>query len=173
MQRRVRKFQEGRGMQDSKIETAFAQLTSPMVTDETRAEAIQILGEAEYAPAVPHLITLVEGADPGTRFLAAQALANIGDEAESAVPSLLKALRDDDIFLRMAITGALIKIGYPAVPGLVKALFDNNKAVRRASAKALGKIGSKRAIKALQVALNDSDAGVRKFSKEALERLGA
>lgn len=159
-------------MTDPRIEEAYQQLIQS-TDEEARAEAIRILGEVAYAPAVPHLAQLVAEADPGTRFLAAKALGRIGDEAESAVPVLLKALRDDDIFLRMAITGTLISIGHPAVPGLVKALFDNNKAVRRASAKALGKIGSKRAIKPLQVALNDSDPSVRKFSKEALERLGA
>ena len=116
---------------------------------------------------------LVEDADPGTRFLAAQALGKIGDEAESAVPSLLMALRADDMYLRMAVTGALISIGHPAVPGLVKALFDRNKAVRRASAKALGKIGSERAIKPLQVAVKDRDPSVRKMCQEALDRLQA
>ena len=140
---------------------------------EARAEAIKFLGEERYAPAVVLLIQLVEGADPGTRFLAAQALGKIGDEAESAVPSLLEALRADDMYLRMAVTGALISIGHPAVPGLVKALFDRNKAVRRASAKALGKIGSERAIKPLQVAVKDHDPSVRKMCQEALDRLQA
>lgn len=138
-----------------------------------RAKAIEFLGEMEYAPAVPHLAELVRGADPGTRYLAATALGRIGDEAESAVIVLLEALRDNDMFLRMAITGALINIGHPSVPGLVKALFDQNRAVRRASAMALGKIGSKRAIPPLQVALKDSDPGVRKLSAQALERLEA
>ena len=105
---------------------------------EARAEAINTLGEAGYAPAVPTLRRLVSEADPGTRFLAAKALGRIGDEAESAVPELLQALRANDMFLRAAVTGALIQIGNPSVPGLVKALFDQNKAVRRASAKALG-----------------------------------
>ncbi|MGB1287896.1 MAG: HEAT repeat domain-containing protein [Aggregatilineales bacterium] len=138
---------------------------------DARAEAINVLGEAAYAPAVPALADLVQESDPGTRFLAAQALGRIGDEAESAVPALLKALRADDMYLRMAITGSLISIGEPAVPGLIKALFDNNRAVRRAAAKALGKIGHPRAISALRVANKDADAGVRKFANEALTRL--
>lgn len=140
---------------------------------EERADAVNDLGEARYAPAVPHLAALVRDSDPGTRFLAAKALGKIGDEAESAVPDLLKALRADDIFLRMAVTGALINIGSPAVPGLVKALFDNNKAVRRASAKALGKIGADRALSPLRVALNDSDEAVRRFAHQAIERIEA
>jgi HEAT repeat protein len=140
---------------------------------EERAEAIKFLGEARYAPAVPMLAQLVEESDPGTRFLSAQALSKIGDEAEAAVPSLLIALRANDMYLRMAATGALIQIGYPAVPGLVKALFDRNNAVRRASAKALGKIGSERAITPLKVAVRDTDPTVRKMCQEALDRLEA
>lgn len=138
---------------------------------EARANAVEYLGDHRYAPAVPHLTQLVAEADPGTRFLAAKALGKIGDEAESAVPTLLEALRANDMFLRMATTGALINIGHPAVPGLVKALFDNNKAVRRASAKALGKIGSERAISPLRVAVKDNDPTVRKMCQEALDRL--
>ena len=153
------------------LERAFDTLKSGNV--EERAEAITFLGGEKYAPAVPFLSQLVREADPGTRYLAAQALSKIGDEAESAVPDLLVALRFDDMFLRMASTGALISIGHPAVPGLVKALFDDNKAVRRASAMALGKIGSNRAIKPLEVACNDSDAGVSRFAKEAIERIQA
>lgn len=138
---------------------------------QTRADAIVFLGENRYAPSVPHLIELVSEADPGTRYLAAKALGQIGDEAESSVPVLLVAMRDNDMFLRAGITGALINIGYPAVPGLTKALFDHNKAVKRAAAKALGKIGSDRCVPALVNSLNDEDPGVRKFVREALERI--
>ena len=56
-------------------------------------------------------------------------------------------------------------------PGLTKALFDRNKAVKRAAAKALGKIGSDRCVPALINSLTDNDAGVRKFVREALERI--
>ncbi len=136
-----------------------------------RADAIIYLGEHRYAPSVPHLIELLRQADPGTRYLAARALGQIGDEAEAALPTLLAALRDNDMFLRAGITGALIKIGYPAVPGLTSALFDPNNAVRRAACKALGKIGSERAVPALKYSLRDHNAGVRKFAREALERI--
>jgi HEAT repeat protein len=153
------------------VETAYETLKTG--EPEARAEAIKFLGEERYAPAVSALVQIVDEADPGTRFLAAQALGKIGDEAETAVPTLLQALRADDMYLRMAVTGALINIGYPAVPGLIKALFDQNKAVRRAAAKALGKIGSERAIKPLQVAVKDRDPSVRKMCQEALDRLQA
>ena len=136
-----------------------------------RADAVRFLGERRYAPAVPSLIELVRESDPGTRYLAARALGQIGDEAEAAVPALLNALRGDDMFLRAGVTGALIKIGYPAVPGLTAALFDDSNAVKRAACKALGKIGSPRAAPALTNALRDKNPGVRKLAAEALNRL--
>jgi HEAT repeat protein len=140
-------------------------------TKEERANAVEVLGEKKYAPAVPRLTTIVREADPGTRYMAAIALSRIGDEAESASDTLLETLRDDDMFLRAAVTGALISIGQPAVSGLIQALFDDNKAVRRASAKALGKIGDENAVSPLAVALKDTDKGVRKFAREALQRI--
>ncbi|MDQ7036561.1 MAG: HEAT repeat domain-containing protein [Anaerolineae bacterium] len=95
------------------LEEAFEILKTGDV--DTRAEAIKYLGEERYAPAVARLAQILADADPGTRFLAAQALGKIGDEAESAIVPLLQALRADDMYLRMAVTGALINIGHPAV----------------------------------------------------------
>lgn len=136
-----------------------------------RAAAAVFLGESRYAPSVPRLTELVRESDPGTRYLAAKALGQIGDEAEAALPTLLAALRDNDMFLRAGITGALIQIGYPAVPGLTRALFDPSNAVKRAACKALGKIGSERAVPALINSLQDGNPGVRRFAREALERI--
>lgn len=138
---------------------------------EARAAAIVYLGDNRYAPAVPRLTELVRESDPGTRYLAAKALGQIGDEAEAALPTLLVALRANDMFLRAGVTGALIKIGPPAVPGLTKALFDPSSAVKRAACKALGKIGSERAVPALKFSLRDGNQGVRKFAREALKRI--
>ena len=152
------------------LDAAFHTLANG-VDAQRRAEAVRFLGERRYAPAVPRLIELVRESDPGTRYLAARALGQIGDEAEAAVPALLDALRGDDMFLRAGVTGALIKIGYPAVPGLTAALFDDSNAVKRAACKALGKIGSPRAAPALTNALRDNNHGVRKLAREALNRL--
>lgn len=153
-----------------RIEQAMQDLYSEDA--ERRASAIETLGEANHAPAVPSLVEIVEDADPGTRFMIVKALGRIADTA--AVPVLLKALRWDDIFTRAAAAGALIQIGEPAVDGLVDGLRDENKAVRRAAAKALGKIGTaeERTVLALSGALLDIDNGVRRFAAEALGRIG-
>ncbi|MYE77656.1 MAG: HEAT repeat domain-containing protein [Chloroflexi bacterium] len=152
------------------IEAAYMALQTG-ADAQLRAEAVVYLGEQRYAPAVPTMIKLLREADPGTQYLAAKALGQIGDEAEAAVPALLEALRGDDMFLRAGVTGALIKIDYPAVPGLIAALFDDSNAVKRAACKALGKIGNPRAVPALTNALQDANAGVRRLAQEALERI--
>ena len=139
---------------------------------EDRAEAITLLGGLEYQPAVEHLVKIVDEVDPGTRYIIVQALGRIA--SEDAIPTLLRAMRWDDIFTRAAAAGALIKIGDPALAGLVEALRDENKAVRRAAAKAIGKIGinTENAVRGLSTALLDIDNGVRRFAAEALGRLG-
>ena len=43
--------------------------------------------------------------------------------------------------------------------------------MKRAACKALGKIGSERAVPALKFSLRDGNQGVRKFAREALERI--
>ena len=154
------------------VEEAHAALNDSQ-DEERRAKAIAHLGQLRYAPSVPRLTELLRQADPGTRYLAAKALGQIGDEAESALPALLEALRGDDMFLRAGVTGALIKIGYPAVPGLTRALFDQSSAVKRAACKALGKIGSERAVSALSFTLNDANPGVRRLAREALTRINS
>ena len=138
---------------------------------QARADAIVFLGEHRYAPAVPQLAQLVRQSDPGTLYLAAKALGQIGAEAEAAVPDLLTTLRASDMFLRAGVTGALISIGRPSVPGLTRALFDPNSAVKRAACKALGKIGGEPSVPALIHSLNDGNAGVRRLAREALLRI--
>ena len=152
------------------IEEAMRNLSADNA--DLRAAAIEALGQHAHKPAVEPLTTLVEDVDPGTRYMIVQALGRIA--SPQAAPTLLKALRWDDIFTRAAATGALIQIGEPAVDGLADALRDENKMVRRAAAKALGKIGiaSDAALTGLSTALLDVDSSVRRFAAEALGRLG-
>lgn len=140
-----------------------------------RAKAIELLGEEQHHPAAEPISEILMEADPGTAFIAAKTLGQLADAV--AVPALLETLRYNDIWLRAATTGALIRIGVPSVEGLTHALTDADKAVRRAAAKALGKIGEtgndNQAVKALSAALLDVDDGVRRFAAEALGRLHA
>jgi HEAT repeat protein len=138
---------------------------------EERIAAVKQIAEGQYTAALPHLAeTLREDIDAGVRYQAALSLAKFADPASTT--DLLGALRQDDLWVRVAVTDALIRIGQPSVTGLVDALRDENHAVRRAAAKALGKIGAGSAVMSLRVALIDVDADVRRFAAEALGRIG-
>ena len=90
----------------------------------------------------------------------------------SAVPSLGKALRDDDADLRFNAALALSKMGAPALSKFIEGLRDRNPDVRILCAKQIRMAGFKdtQAVAALVNALNDS---VRRVRKEAVLCLGA
>lgn len=136
-----------------------------------RIEAIKNLGEAQCVTAASHIAeTLTEDFDPGVRYQAALVLAKFADP--TTTDHLLDALRDEDLWVRVGVTDALIRIGQPSVRGLVEALRDENHAVRRAAAKALGKIGDGEGVRGLRGAIIDADTDVRRFAAEALGRIG-
>jgi HEAT repeat protein len=138
---------------------------------EKRIEAMHTIEAAPYPQALPQVaLRLRDDDDTGVRFQAAKTLAHFADSA--TVPDLLDGLRDIDMFVRVHVTDALIRIGHPAVVGLNEALRDENAAVRRAAAKALGKIRHQDGVKGLRVSLLDIDADVRRFAAQALGRIG-
>lgn len=137
----------------------------------TRIDAMVAVEDAPYPQALPQVaLRLRDDEDTGVRFQAAKTLAHFADSA--TVPDLLDGLRDVDMFVRVHVTDALIRIGLPAVEGLSEALRDENAAVRRAAAKALGKIRHVDGVKGLRVSLLDVDADVRRFAAQALGRIG-
>lgn len=136
-----------------------------------RITAITQLTEAQHHPAVVEIgLILRDDIDVGVRYQAAQSLAEFA--SEHAMPYLLHALRGNDLWIRVAATQGLIRIGKDAVDGLTDVLANSHKAARRAAAKALGKIGAKSATSALRRGLLDSDIDVRRFSAQALGRIG-
>lgn len=75
----------------------------------------------------------------------------------------------------------LVRLGQPAVPHLIKALSDEDGYVRAAAADALGEIRDERAVKALAAAMqyrdnriyeDDEDAEARNNAAEALGKIG-
>jgi HEAT repeat protein len=88
---------------------------------------------------VPSLIkTLKEDKDPNMRYWAAESLGKFGPEAQSAVPDLVEALKDDNKMVRMGVVYALGEIGgADAVTALQGATNDPEKEVRDAVASAL------------------------------------
>lgn len=76
-----------------------------------------------------------------TRRSAAQTLRKLGKEAKAALPSLLKALDDEDFFVRITVIETLGAIGdNQAIPHLARYLNDENRRIRETAAKALSEI---------------------------------
>jgi HEAT repeat protein len=102
---------------------------------------------------------------------AAEALGNIGDVR--AVEPLIKALEDEEWRVRYYAARALIIImDARAVEPLIGALEDETWAVRGNAAYALGEIGDARAVEPLIKVLGDESDEVRDAAKEALKKLG-
>ncbi len=141
---------------------------------QTRVAGLQLVQSQSLAALLPDVgARLRADEDVAVRYQAARALAQFADPA--SLPPLLDGLRDEDMYVRVQVTAALIRIGAPALAGLTEALTNARPAVRRAAAKALGKIGcaDAAALRALSALLSDADAGQRRFAAEALGRLGA
>jgi HEAT repeat protein len=81
----------------------------------------------------------------------------------------LKNMNNPD---RWAAVIALERFGNPAVDYLIKALMDEDKWVRYVAADALGNVGDSRAVDSLLERLNDPDQDVRFATAGALGRIG-
>ncbi len=113
---------------------------------------------------------------------AARILGEIGPPPEKAVPSLIQALEDSNLFVRKAATSALEEIdpnwetrdeAKKAVPALVRFLGDRWSVAREHAAQILGKLGpaAKVAVPALVAAQDDVDLDVRKAATNALTKV--
>lgn len=125
------------------------------------------------APAVPALVQLLQASpDAEVRLAAATALGKIGDI--QAAPPLIAALDGADSHLCYAAALALAQLGKPAVSPLTAALGTAKPQARAYIAFALAKLGpdAVSARPALEQALKDADARVRRNAADALGRLG-
>ena len=92
--------------------------------------------------------------NPITRGLAATALRERGQAARAALSSLITALRDEDVSVRMTAANALAALGTEAAPAATALIAagsvkDEQVHVLRAVAGALGAIGKPAATPAL------------------------
>jgi HEAT repeat protein len=107
-----------------------------------------LVGLCRYGPAaskaVVSLSAALERGDPGTKVLAAKALAAIGLNAKAAVECLLKTMSSPDVEVRAEATRALGAIGERSprtLEALSTRLHDSEARVRRAATDALFNLG--------------------------------
>ncbi len=118
--------------------------------------------------------------DPRFAAAAVQTLNGLGD---AAVPALKAGLADSDASVRAGAADALGRIGprlgrprqKELALALAKLLGDSENRVRQETAAALGRIGieADAVIRALEIAVDDPDPGVRSFAKIALAKIRA
>ena len=148
-------------------------------TQATRAGAALVVAKlgSKAAPAVPALQDLFDRRQPPpVRDAAAYALGEIGAAAAPAVPALIAGLSDPERVARTAALQALGRIGDVAAVDPIAALLESDETpVRVLAAEALGRFGpgAAPAVPALVRALGDLSPAVRRWSAEALGRVGA
>lgn len=102
------------------------------------------------------------------RFKAVIELEKFG---QPATEFLIKALKDDDRWVRYLAADALANIGATqSVEPLIALLKDKDQDVRFAAASALGKIGDPKAIPELQSVLKRDNGYVKIAAEEALDK---
>ncbi len=148
----------------------------PALVELTRSESVDVRWWGVRALAAsPHartedLIPLLD--DPSPEVRAAAALALTHHPHESAVPSLVKSLFDEDPLTAGLAGNALVKIGGPSVPSLLEVMKEAPLSVRILALRALAEIKDHRAIPTLMKAMGEESAVLQYWGQEGLERLG-
>lgn len=108
--------------------------------------------------AVPALISFVEDERSNVQCTAARALANMGEEAEAAIPALTALLKRDQCTNPHFYLAA---IGKAAVPAFIEALGNEDEDIRIGAAIGLGEIGedAREAVPALIEASTQEGSG--------------
>ncbi|MFX1282242.1 MAG: HEAT repeat domain-containing protein [Promethearchaeota archaeon] len=140
-----------------------------------RFGAVEALGEIANKSTIGPLIKYLESdEDPDFRAMVAKQLGEMGDVANEAGQSLIKALYDNEsseIRENAAHAIGQIKI-HSAVEPLIKALEkEPEEYARREMSWSLGELQDARALNALIKSLKDKDKGTRANAAEALGKI--
>ena len=129
------------------------------------------LVETHKPEATPILLDMLTSDNPKTRGQATWLLGFVASEIEPG--PLLNALNDEQPEVRANAAGALSSFENhpPVCEALIDILSDSHEGVRVSAASALGYLGDKRALPALQSALNDPSEQVCRTAASAIEQL--
>ncbi len=143
---------------------------------EVRRTAVESLGKIGDPAAIAKLIPLTEDPSPLVRAAAVKALGRLASDGRDTVVShVVRALKDDQGFVRRAATEALGEMDPPAIllGELPPLLSSVNVEIRRAAVRALWLVDASNRLEVLQLATRDSDAPVRQGAVAAIGELGA
>ena len=137
-----------------------------------QAYACEVFLEADQAPPVDEVRTLLADADPRVRMLAVTVLGAMRRADLAAV--IRERQRDGEPVVRLAAAFAMAMVGTPTeMNSLRDALASPDVSLRRTAAWLLGLMANRSAAGMLKVKLDDPDAVVALRTAEALHRLGS
>lgn len=153
-------------------QAGLAALTGLLAATEADARFWAVRGLWTNGSAEAVALLMAALSDPAEMIRSGAALALGELKAVAAIEALAHLLHTDASESGQHAADALAKIGQPAAPALIKALQDQQPWVRLRAAKALIPVESKQAIPALFQALDDDSYVVRHHAEEALARMG-
>lgn len=145
------------------------ELILPLLSDpyeDVQEAAVSALYLLKDGIEIDRLTRLLNDKNPRLRKNAAILIGKIG--ATEAVNSLGFALKDEDVAVRYAVTGALSALGAEANRYLLNVLTDECPGIRASAALGLALSAGKDAVEPLVLLLNDSDDSVRVAAAKAL-----
>ncbi|MCF0058471.1 HEAT repeat domain-containing protein [Dyadobacter sp. CY356] len=128
----------------SRQDKAYANTLFTLLKDsdsEIVAQAAKILGDAKIAEAGPLLIPLLTDKNSRVKFFSAQALGRIKEkQAVTPLLDMIKANKDEDLYLRHAAVLALSRIG--EIEPMVALANNSDKSLRTAAVLVLRRLSS-------------------------------
>jgi HEAT repeat protein len=131
--------------------------------------ALRVLAQSPQSEAawlVPFL------GDPAREVRQCAALGLAIKPDEDAIPSLVRALSDEDSIVNSLAVNAMIKIGKPAVPALIEVVQTSAQSARIHALRALAELRDHRAIPIMMKVMEEDSVLLQHWAKEGLDRLG-
>jgi len=166
---------------DKEARLPGAQVKAPPGRQVAPTEDAEAPLSAGLRPAVPSLIGMLAHKEVRVRLAALYALESLGSDAVPAGDSLMKALKDENSFVRWGAVRALGKMaplplnkGEPIAEALAPLLADENGDVRLTTAAALRRYGpaSTKALPQLIKVLKDGETPLKLLAIEAVLAVG-
>lgn len=140
------------------------------------AQDESLQGDPALARLIANALDHPNASDPQVRTFLLLALGRVGHP--DSIPLLVDYLDDPDADVRLKTLWSIGNIGSPSASGSTEAVAqrltdDEDSAVRAYSAYVLGTLDDARAVRPLEIALNDAAIPVRFNAAVALARLGS
>jgi len=135
-----------------------------------RANIARILGFYDIPALIPHMIKYLNDPESRVRLYSLISLGKLENLNDSFISYILPNLVDEDVNIRSAASGVLIKFGDKCVEILKEKFWELPKVSQFEIIEVLGEIGSNSAVQFLSVLIDDSDEYRRAFIYNELSK---